>query len=141
MEVEIERDLDAHHVVEVEEVPAGMERKQCDALRTEGPSQLSEGYRQLSRGQMDDRVEGDRAAYRAVGEIQVEHGTDPVLESRRGAPRDFDHPGRHVDPDHVTPEPVQVPRDMAWPAAQIGDRPWRRGLLEGGKECPVERLV
>jgi len=47
MEVKIERDLDAHHVVEVEKVPAGMEREQCDPLGAERPPQLGEGHRQL----------------------------------------------------------------------------------------------
>jgi len=61
VKVEVERDLDAPQVVGVDYMAASVKRDQRDAVRAKHPVQLRESRREVGGGQMNDRVEQDRA--------------------------------------------------------------------------------
>ena len=90
---------------------------------------------------MDERVEGDDARQRAVGQLERPHVADAELDVRRELPGPVDHPGRQIDAEHPDALLVEVPGHVAGPAAQIGDQPVAPHVFrEAVQQVPVERL-
>src|SRR5215212_9123591 len=141
-EVEVYEYLLAPQLVESPDLVADVEGEQEQAARPEDAPQFPEGARHLLAREVDDGVERDDAAPRAVLGVQGAHVPLPELDPRVQASGLLDHAGRKVHAERLRPEAAQVARDVPGPAPQIAHRSQPPGLLrEPGEKLAVERFV
>ncbi len=127
----------------------GLEAQQQLATGREQPGELGEQRRHPLRRGVDDRIPGDDAAEGAVGEREALHVAH--LETQPGAVTagQCDHLRGQVDAECLHPEVMQVGRDVARSAAEVGDGGGSagRGRLgadefgERAQQCPVQRAA
>ncbi len=125
----------AHLVTDVE----GEEHRRA---RCENAAKLGERHRKLLGRQVDDRVERDHSRPGVIVCRQRQHRADGEINVGKPLLGQLDHPRRQVDADRAQPEPVQVRRDVAGPAADVAhDAPGSDVVGEHAQQRAVERLV
>ena len=98
-----------------------MEAEQQRPAGANYPLEVREDRADLVVGDVDQRVPGDQAGHRGVGEGEVRHGAEIEPETGVVTPRHLDHPGRQVDPERVHAQLTQVGRDPPRPAPHVRD--------------------
>jgi hypothetical protein len=91
---------------------------------------------------MNDAVEGDQPAERAVRQIQRQHRTLAEVDARMLLRGQGYHLFGEIDADHLRAEVVQITRHVPRPAADVGDRSAPAHQFDQAtKQRAVERLV
>lgn len=135
---EIERNLLVPPLVQVQHLVADVECDQHAPAGLERAPPLAKCGQQVARVEVDDAVECYDPAQRRVRKRQGAHVGLLETDSRKTLARLLDHSCRQIESDHIRSSIGQKHRDMARPAANVGDRPQVANLL--GK-CQQQRAI